>query len=119
MLQTAGPEALKAFHDEARLFAQLNHLDLNLTKLLAVSFAVPPHMAAFELVEGMNLTEYLIYIRANNLEDSLTSADITDVITQVADVMTTLSRFGVVHRDICARLPQHCLAPLSDQLAAM
>ena len=94
-------ENVKAFSDEAKLFAQLEHF--NLTQLLAVHLKGEPKMLAFELVEGMSLTEYMIYLRSNNLEDSLSDEDITGVVTQIADVMTYLSRFGVVHRDICAR----------------
>jgi serine/threonine protein kinase len=93
--------AQDAFLQEARLFSLLNHW--NLAEMLAVCTSSTPNMMVMEFVDGMTLSEYFLYLRANNLEGSLVADDMTDIITQLADVMSYLSRNGVVHRDLCAR----------------
>ena len=89
------------FLEEARLMAGLKHT--NLVELYAVVTKAMPYLLVLELVDGMNLLEYLHYIRENDLDGTLTPMDMTDIATQIADVMSYLSRNGVVHRDVCTR----------------
>ncbi len=75
----------------------------NLVRLHAVCLATAPEMIAVELVDGMNLQEYLNYIRENEEDGTLSFADMLDIISQVADVMGFLSLNNIIHRDLCAR----------------
>eukprot|EP00042_Codosiga_hollandica_P043932 m.424521 g.424521 ORF g.424521 m.424521 type:complete len:1427 (-) comp56674_c0_seq1:247-4527(-) len=97
----AKKDMLEKFVHEARLFATLKHN--NLVDLYAVHTTSLPAMMALELIDGMTLLEYLHYIRENELEGSLTLMDMTDVMSQIADVMNYLSKTSIVHRDLCAR----------------
>lgn len=75
----------------------------NLVETVAVCLTSEPALIATELVDGMALSEYLLYLRANDMDATLTVEDMNDIVTQMADVMAYLSRNNIVHRDVCAR----------------
>ena len=101
MLKNTGAGLKEAFIEEARHMCSFEHW--NLVEIVAVCFSSEPYMLATKFIDGMPLSEYMLYLRANDLEGTVSVEDMTDMITQVADVMSYLARSGIVHRDICAR----------------
>jgi serine/threonine-protein kinase len=90
--QSADPEAIQRFYQEARAAARLDHE--NIARVHSIGHDGPHHWIAFEYIEGTN-------IRQRVAEGGpLSVAEAINYTLQIAGALVHAAERGVVHRDI-------------------